>query len=76
MTVMEMARSMLKKNGLRNTVWAEAVYTAVYILNRCFTKAVQSKTPIEALSGQKPLAKHLGVFGSICYIHVPHHKRH
>jgi len=37
--------------GLTNTFWAEAVYTAVYILNGCPTKAVQDKTPIEAWSG-------------------------
>lgn len=75
-TVMEMARSMLKEKGLPNTFWAEAVYTAVYIMNRCPTKAVQDKTPIEAWSGKKPSAKHLRVFGSICYIHVPKEKRH
>nr|KYP47813.1 hypothetical protein KK1_030509 [Cajanus cajan] len=46
-TVMKMARSMLKENGLPNTFWAEGVYTAVYILNRCPTKVVQDKTPIE-----------------------------
>jgi len=47
-TVMEMARSMLKEKGMPNTFWAEAVYTAVYILKRCPTKAVQDKNPIEA----------------------------
>jgi len=75
-TVMEMARSMLKEKGMPNTFWAEAVYTAVYILNRCPTKAVKDKTPIEAWSGRKPSAKHLRVFGSICYIHVPDQRRH
>jgi len=64
---MEMARSMLKGKGMPNTFWAEAVYTTVYILNRCPTKEVQDKTPIEAWSGRKPSAKHLRVFGSICY---------
>jgi len=39
---------MLKEKGLPNTFWAEAVYTTVYLLNRCSTKAVQDKTPIEA----------------------------
>ena len=53
-TVMEMARSMLKEKGMPNTFWAEAVYTVVYILNRCPTKAVKDKTPIEAWSGRKP----------------------
>jgi len=74
--VMEMARSMLKEKGIPNTFWAEVVYTAVYLLNRCPTKAVQDKNPIEAWSGKKPSAKHLRVFGSICYIHVPDQKRH
>nr|KYP49148.1 Copia protein [Cajanus cajan]KYP49151.1 Copia protein [Cajanus cajan]KYP49153.1 Copia protein [Cajanus cajan] len=73
---MEMARSMPKEKGLPNTFWAEVVYTAIYILNRCPTKAGQDKTPIEAWSEKKPSAKHLRVFGSICYIHVPEEKRH
>ena len=66
-TVMEMSRSMLNEKGLPNTFWAEVVYTAIYILNRCLTKAVQYKTPIEACNGQKPSAKHLRVFGSLLH---------
>ncbi|KAK4387924.1 Retrovirus-related Pol polyprotein from transposon TNT 1-94 [Sesamum angolense] len=75
-TVMEMARSMLQEKHLPKVFWAEAVYTAVYLLNRCPTKAVQNMTPIEAWSGKKPSAKHLRVFGSICYVHIPTEKRH
>lgn len=71
-----MARSMLYEKGLPKTFWAEAVYTAVYLLNRCPTKAVRDKTPIEAWSNRKPSAKHLKVFGCICYIHIPKEKRH
>ena len=67
---------MLKEKGLPNTFWAEAVYTAVYILNRCPTKFVKDKTPIEAWNEKKPSAKHLRVFGSLCYIHIPNMKRH
>ncbi|KAK4385204.1 hypothetical protein Sango_2644400 [Sesamum angolense] len=33
-TVMEMARSMLQEKHLPKAFWAEAVYTAVYLLNR------------------------------------------
>ncbi|KAL0312603.1 UNVERIFIED_CONTAM: Retrovirus-related Pol polyprotein from transposon TNT 1-94 [Sesamum radiatum] len=40
-TIMEMARSMLQEKHLPKAFWAEAVYTAVYLLNRCPTKAVQ-----------------------------------
>ncbi|KAL0418481.1 UNVERIFIED_CONTAM: putative mitochondrial protein [Sesamum radiatum] len=75
-TVMEMARSMLQEKHLPKAFWAEAVYTAVYLLNRCPTKAVQNMTPIEAWSGKKPSAKHLRVFDSIYYVHIPTKKRH
>jgi len=40
-----------------------------------FTKAVNDKTPIETWCVKKPSAKHLRVFGSIFYIHVPSQKR-
>ena len=56
-TVMEMARTMLMDKGLPKIFWVEAVYTAVYLLNRCPTKAVQEKTPIEAWSDKKTLCK-------------------
>ncbi|KAA8546162.1 hypothetical protein F0562_020944 [Nyssa sinensis] len=39
------------------------------------TKAVEGKTPVKAWSGLKPLAKHLKIFGSICYVYVPTVKR-
>ncbi|KAK4395665.1 Retrovirus-related Pol polyprotein from transposon RE2 [Sesamum angolense] len=39
-------------------------------------KEVQNMTPIEAWSGKNPSAKHLRVFGSICYVHILTEKRH
>jgi len=40
-TIMEMVRSILKEKRLPNTFWYEAVvYTVVYLLNRCHTKAI------------------------------------
>ncbi|WKA00249.1 hypothetical protein VitviT2T_018628 [Vitis vinifera] len=74
-TVMEMARCMLFEKKLPKLLWAEAVNTSVYLLNKLPTKSVQSKTPIEAWSGVKPSVKHLKVFGSFCYLHVPSVKR-
>ncbi|CAA0832646.1 Uncharacterized mitochondrial protein AtMg00710, partial [Striga hermonthica] len=71
-----MARTMLAEKNMPKEFWAEAIYTTVYLLNRCPTKVVQNKTPIEAWSGQKPSAQHLRVFGSICYVHIPKKKRH
>ncbi|CAL0316802.1 unnamed protein product [Lupinus luteus] len=74
-TVMNMARSMLKTKKLPKNLWAEAVATAAYILNRCPTKRLKDKTPEEAWSGIKPNVKHLRIFGSFCYKHTPYEKR-
>ena len=34
-TIVEMARSMLKGKELPNTLWAEVVHIVVYILSKC-----------------------------------------
>ncbi|GKV19030.1 hypothetical protein SLEP1_g29330 [Rubroshorea leprosula] len=73
--MMEMARSMLSEKNLPNKFWAEAVHTAVYLLNGLPTNAAEGKTPIEAWFGLKPSAYHLKVFGSICSMHVPATRR-
>ncbi|BBG95348.1 multidrug resistance-associated protein 9 [Prunus dulcis] len=58
-TVVEMAKAMLHDKGMPYFLWAEAVHTAVYILNRTPTKALDSMTPFEAYSGRKPGIGHL-----------------
>lgn len=70
-TIEEMTKSMLHEKGLPKIFWGEAVYTAVYLMNRCPTKVLENKTPLEAWSGRKPSVNHLKVFGCICYSHVP-----
>jgi len=76
-TLEKMARTMMQEKNLPSTFWAEAIYTSVYLLNRCPTKAVENKTPFEAWSGGwKPSVNHLRIFGSICYAHVPREMRH
>eukprot|EP00253_Pinus_taeda_P004299 PITA_04299 len=74
-TVVEMARSMLQHKNIPNKFWAEAVFTAVYLLNRSPTQAVKGKTPEEVWSGRKPKISHLKVFGSIAYTWIPAAKR-
>ncbi|KAJ8617545.1 hypothetical protein MRB53_013731 [Persea americana] len=56
-------------------VWDEAIDCAAYLLNRCPTRNVWNKTPLEAWSGIKPGISHLRVFGTIAYAHVPDQKR-
>ena len=74
-TVMEMERCMLFEKKLPKILWAKAVNTSVYLLNKLPTKSFQNKTPIEAWSGVKPSVKHLKVFGTLCYFHVPSVKK-
>ncbi|KAG6493392.1 hypothetical protein ZIOFF_048375 [Zingiber officinale] len=74
-TIVEMAKSMMHEKGLPKIFWAEAVYTAVYLSNRCPTTAIPNKTPFEAWSGRRPSVNHLKVFGSICYSQIPKQKR-
>ncbi len=74
-TIMECARSMILAQGLELEFWGEAVNTAVYIKNRCPTKALDSKTPQEVWSGRKPNVSHLRVFGCKAFAHVLDEKR-
>ena len=72
--LLDMTRSMLKMTKMPNTFWGEAVRTATYILNRCPTKKLD-QIPEEIWLGSKQSAKHLRVFGSLCYKHILDAKR-
>ena len=66
---------MLMEARLPEQFWADAVATAVYILNRSPTKALTGKTPFEAWSGRRPNLSHLRRFGCDAYLHVPDAQR-
>ena len=70
---MSCVRSMLKEKKLPLELWAEAVNTCVYVLNRSYTKSSKNSTPYEKWSGRKPKIDHLRVFGSV--VHVKTTKR-
>ena len=70
---MSCVRSMLKEKKLPLELWAEAVNTCVYVLNRSHTKSLVKSTPYERWSGKKPNIDHLRVFGSV--VHVKTTKR-
>ncbi|KAI5348230.1 hypothetical protein L3X38_001117 [Prunus dulcis] len=75
-TVIEMAKSMLHEKSLPYEFWAEAVHTAVYLLNRCLSKSLKKMTPFEAYTGRKPGIAHLKVFGCLCHVLIPSVLRH
>ncbi|KAL3506907.1 hypothetical protein ACH5RR_032289 [Cinchona calisaya] len=57
-----MVRSMQACSKLPESLWSEALKTAVYILNRVPTKAVP-RTPFELFKGRKPTLRHVGIWG-------------
>jgi hypothetical protein len=62
-----MARALLKQRGMSAVLWGEAVVTAVYIVNRSPTKALNGRTLYEAWHGRKPAVSHLRVFGCLTF---------
>lgn len=71
-TIFECARTMLNAKNLPKNLWAEAVSTAVYLLNRTTHSSRKNlKTAYEAWTKRKPNLEHVRIFGSTAYIHVP-----
>lgn len=73
-TLTEMSRCMLNEANLPKFLWAEAISTANYVQNRVVTSAT-GRTPYELWNGSVPNIKHLKVFGSRCFVHIPKAKR-
>lgn len=69
-TVVESARTMLHAKEMPLKLWAEAVNTAVYILNRASAKSGKEKTPYESWYHKRPDLSHIRIFGSEAYAHI------
>lgn len=69
-SIVEKARCLLFESGLSGGFWAEAVSTAVYIMNR-LPSSGSVKSPHELWTGNKPNLKQLKVFGCKAMSHVP-----
>lgn len=70
-TLVEMIKSMLYEAELDDAWWGEAAVTATYLLNIVPTAALENTTPFKEWKGVKPDLKHLRIFGSECWVHVP-----
>ena len=69
-TIQEKMRSMLSNADLPNGFWAEALQTAVHLINRSPNKKLDLKVAEEVWSGKLPSYKHLRVFGCEAYCHI------
>lgn len=74
-TIVESMRSMLHAKSLPKYLWAEAVSTAVYLLNRTTNSQVTNTTPFELWTSKKPTLSHTKTFGSTAYTFIPDVKR-
>lgn len=54
LTLLEIARCILKQASLPDCFWAEAVDFADYLVNRLPTKALSKTTPEEVWTGVRP----------------------
>jgi hypothetical protein len=68
--LVEKSRCMLSGVRLGKELWAKAVGTTCYLVNRSPSSALDEKTPQEVWNGNKIYLTHLKVFGCEAYVHV------
>lgn len=73
-TLVDLARAMIHAKKLPKCLWAEAINTATYIMNRVINRD-SDKTPYELWTGEKPDIGHLQVFGTRVAAHISKEKR-
>lgn len=73
-TIIEKVRCMLADAELSKGFWAEAINTAVKIIN-LISNSVSKVSPDEIWFGRKPDFLSLKVFGCTAMVHIPNEKR-
>ena len=66
---------MLSHAGLPQSFWAEAVSTAMHVINRSPSSGLDFQVAEEVWAGKPPSYAHLRVFGCEAFCHVPKDKR-
>jgi hypothetical protein len=74
-TIQEQIVSMLHHSGLLEGFWAEALLTAVHIINMSPSRPVGPKIPQELWTRRKPNYGKLRIFGCEAYALVPRNER-
>lgn len=74
-TMLEKVRSMLSEYGLPGEFWAEAVNTAVYLVNLSLSSAINFSTPSELRHKRMADYSRLKVFGCTTYLLTPKEHR-
>ncbi|GMQ09628.1 hypothetical protein CsSME_00052926 [Camellia sinensis var. sinensis] len=66
--VQKIAKVMLLSKKVHSNFWAEALNTAVYVVNHVYLRSDTLQTPYELWKGLKPNVKYFKTLGSKCYI--------
>lgn len=74
-TIFDRVRCMLSHAKLDKSFWGEAALTAVYLINKHPTSALNGQIPDELWFNKKVSLNHLRVFGCEAYAHIPKQKR-
>ncbi|XP_019427158.1 PREDICTED: uncharacterized protein LOC109335479 [Lupinus angustifolius] len=73
--ILETARSMLLSASAPSEFWGEAVKTAVHVINKISYSVTSGLSPFERMYGHPPDYSSLRVFGSTCFVLLPHVER-
>lgn len=74
-TLVEAARTMLYSKDMPKKLWAEAINTAAYVLNRTGKSNEPGKTPFETWTKETFDINTLKIFGTPVFVHIPKEKR-
>ena len=70
-TLLERIRAFAHESGLPKSLWGEALRHAVWLKNRTATRALDGRTPFEALYGHPPDLSRLRAWGCHVWVHDP-----
>lgn len=71
-TLLDKTRALLFDANMPKYLWGEALFTAVYLLNRTST-STKNRTPYELWNNRKPDLSNLRIFGSKVYCKINSH---
>ena len=65
-----MNRTLNEHARLPKTFWADAVSTAIYLINQGPSVPMEFRLPEEVWNGKEVKFSHLKVFGCVSYVHI------
>ena len=69
-TILEGIRAILNESSLPKNMWGEAARHIIWLMNRTQTKAVDGKTPYEAVFDKKPDLRGLRIWGERIWVRL------